>query len=146
MQIDEMIFDCRGPAITESAIVRIERELDVRFPQDYREFLLRHNGGLSQLCVSSDRSIGMWDWLSVDAEKEVYDLLTCNKRLRRDHGTEYLIIALDLAQSYILMRVVPPRVGAIGMLEWEVGDTIENLKLAFFSFTDFVAHLHHEPL
>jgi hypothetical protein len=34
-----------GPLLAEKQIDRIERELDVKLPEEYRSFLLRNNGG-----------------------------------------------------------------------------------------------------
>ncbi len=34
-----------GALLTEKQVERVERELDVKLPEDYRNFLLRHNGG-----------------------------------------------------------------------------------------------------
>ncbi len=34
-----------GAPLTEKQIERVERELDVKLPEEYRSFLLRHNGG-----------------------------------------------------------------------------------------------------
>jgi len=34
-----------GPLLTEKQIDRVERELDVKLPEEYRSFLLRNNGG-----------------------------------------------------------------------------------------------------
>ncbi len=34
-----------GTPLTEKQVERVERELDVKLPEDYRNFLLRHNGG-----------------------------------------------------------------------------------------------------
>ena len=41
----EVRFSEGAPTTNELAIARLERELSVRFPDDYRRFLLRTNGG-----------------------------------------------------------------------------------------------------
>ncbi len=39
-------FEKTGPAINESDIVAFEREIGYALPEDYRAFMLRHNGGV----------------------------------------------------------------------------------------------------
>ena len=45
MKVPRLSFSERAPETNELAIVRLERDLSVRFPSDYRDFLLTVNGG-----------------------------------------------------------------------------------------------------
>ena len=40
-----------GPALTPDSIEAFEREIGGRLPDDYKEFLLAHNGGITELLL-----------------------------------------------------------------------------------------------
>ena len=41
----DLTFKNTGPTLTEENIARLEDQLQCRLPADYRDFLLKHNGG-----------------------------------------------------------------------------------------------------
>src|SRR5437899_12283709 len=47
--IAPVILVSRGPTISEGDIARFEDRLGYQLPEDYREFLLKYNGGLAMV-------------------------------------------------------------------------------------------------
>jgi hypothetical protein len=44
----ELHFIHSNNSISENELIKTESELQIRFPDSYRDFLLKHNGGLSE--------------------------------------------------------------------------------------------------
>ena len=44
--MDELTVDFSGPLISVAEIGQLEQQLGCTLPEDYRDFLLKHNGGI----------------------------------------------------------------------------------------------------
>ncbi len=54
-QITPLVLSSRGPALTDSDVAQLETAVRFKLPADYREFLLRYNGGYPVVGVVNGR-------------------------------------------------------------------------------------------
>ena len=116
-------FEKLGEAIAESEIVRFEKEIDRQLPNDYRDFLGRHNGGVPVPGFFMDGS----DYNRIIL---LFSLHTQSKRglrkARLDYGDSlsprFLSIGRDLGQEPICLDLGPDDYGAIYLTDGCVED------------------------
>lgn len=112
----------RGPAITPSAIAALEAKLGEKLPEDYAEFLLSINGGMtarsSRVFTIRFKSGKTHDTVlsgldSVDDPDDRGDLATHCERTRRFLPPEALPIGNDGFSGTIVLVVAGPRRGEV---------------------------------
>ena len=98
-------FNC----IKEEQINEIERLLKIKFPEDYRAFLLKNNGGVVEkneenvIQVKNIEEEIIIDVLFGIVEKEESDICYWNQKMIEDMLKDALIIGDDIIQGFIVM-------------------------------------------
>lgn len=85
-----------GPQISERDIERIERTLSIKFPSDYRVFLLKTNGGIacgSFDCLDGEHSC-VGSFYPIDANDD-QDILKANEARKSRLPKDFVAIAND---------------------------------------------------
>jgi hypothetical protein len=148
MRLDEMVFTEPGPRVTPQAIAAAEKQLGVKLPEDYRSFLLKFNGGRSEVYGSEEPYIRIWRWLSVKPSAKKpgatsdWSILTANGNLKGELGGKYIAIAYTTTDMIVLMKVVGGDLHKIGVWHWGEED-VDETKLVFSSFSDLIKRLEH---
>ncbi|MFG6460927.1 SMI1/KNR4 family protein [Roseateles sp. DXS20W] len=148
---------CKGNGpLADAEVQSAEQALGVSFPPDYREFLLRVNGGFpdprgfnvdwapEQVCGQHWRRTSM-SWFYEISDSDVCNLVTTNRVDfvgRLPTGT--LAIASDAGGNQLLLALCGPHVGKL--LLWIKGHEAsddeapgyDNVGVVADSFADFV--------
>jgi hypothetical protein len=138
----------------ENDIPRLESILNLRLPQDYRQFLLKYNGGIPAQdtfvfpgtsegsCVDVFYGIGPDDY---------YDLANMQRVLEGRLPKHFLAVAGDPFGNKVCICVAGEHVGKIYYWDHEreadpsqgdTPDTTENVILIADSFKEFLASLY----
>lgn len=144
-----------GKKVSKQDILLIEKELQVSFPEDYKEFLLIHNGGepadeigLSFLETDYEtneqfeQEIDIQSFSMLEELPEFYENLI-GEVLPEDAG--YISIACDSCGNDILLCVDNTNFGRVYFGDHDMLDPETDylgLSLIANSFTDFVNSLH----
>lgn len=140
----------RQKPATERQIAKLERRLNARLPEEYRQFLLTINGG--------SRANGGWELPKQDLNigpflslggtgyydlAERVELVLTHEQAALVFPADTIPIADEFADCTILLKYRGKDVGAIG---YRSGGSEEGIwkKLAP-SFNQFIAMLHQEP-
>jgi hypothetical protein len=140
------VTDARAKPATEAQVVKLERRLKAKLPEDYRLFLLTINGGR--------RSSGGWEVpkhsLYIDTfyglRRDFYDLASAVERvLANEPGTEQFLpdsipIGYELDDNPILLKYGGKGTGSI----WAWNERGGWRKVAP-NFGAFIAQLHQKP-
>lgn len=119
MDLQALKFSERAPDTNELAVSRLERELSVRFPGDYRDFLLKVNGGRPSPSYLQFEHAGETDVFHVHfffgvADPEVSCDLKWNAELTREtRDPAILPIASDDYGCRFYLTVMGPRTGEV---------------------------------
>lgn len=132
-------------AINIEEIEKVESELNISFPLEYREFLLNQNGGYPNLTVFS-----LPDGTDTSAISEFYpignmktNLLKCNKYFNYDKN--FITIADDQGGNQILLRVKGDNIGEIHFFYHDVDPEEENpMHFLANSLNDFLKNLKED--
>jgi len=146
-----MIFEKRGPAITPMDIAAVEQELGFVFPEDYKNFLLLHNGAWSKKCLlkgsDTEHEIKQWMCVTDSTKLPIYSIVRANLNTLEDVPTfkDYCLIAETLCNTDVIMKMDHPNKFSIGL--WypygSTTDTPDKVPLPYSSFTEFVSRLSH---
>lgn len=149
----------RGPVVTESAIAAFETELGAMLPDDYRDFLLKVNGGRTarshrvftiRLRKRTDETV--LNSLSSLDDRTRADLATLWRREREWLPQEAIPVGYDDFGDTLVLVVTGPRRGQVWFLD-EVNPRPEdaNPRVEWFgrrdvskvadSFREFMASL-----
>lgn len=113
------------PGLTEEEVQELEKKLNTKFPKEYREFLLNHNGGEIQ------NSLDVWGMAKVYNKDEFFEhekditSLQSDGRLGFDNIPENNIIIAgdDIGMSYAL----DPESGIVTSYDTEFPDNPKQL-------------------
>jgi cell wall assembly regulator SMI1 len=141
------------PPLHESDIAKAEHRMGVTLPDDYRQFLLRHNGGRPDrnvFPVVGDplNDTGIINWLYSIEDGDVYDLVGNAEIYKGRMPAELLPIGLDPFGNQICLALAGPNKGRVYFWdhEEEVGEdekpTYENVYFIANSFTEMMDGLH----
>lgn len=123
-----------GPALNDEDIARAERQLKVQFPEQYRTFLKRYNGGRPVPDGFPEGSRARNSTLQVfyRIEERPRNLVEQVKELREIGriSLEYLPIANDDFDNIICLMVTGPDAGKVYFWEHESADDAAFLELA----------------
>jgi hypothetical protein len=132
-----------GQSLSGADIERLERALGTRLPDEYKAFLLRHNGGGPE----PDRFGAAAPWggsvldffLRVDGG-QYDDLLQVNARLEPPPGL--VAVASDAGGNYVCVATDDARRGEVHF--WAIDEGGETFKIAS-TFTEFLASFGEAP-
>lgn len=145
-------------SISESAIRDFEENIGMPFPPDYREFMLKYNGGDPLKCVFkfqdatgpySDSIIRYFFAFSDDYNESIkhnHEIYTLADRVPKN----ILPIAEDPGGNIVCLSLAGDDVGKVYFWDHEqeglteASSTYENLELIANSFTEFVDGLEEE--
>ena len=155
----------RGSRVTEAALVRFEKQLGTKLPDDYRAFLIEVNGGQTELSHSRFMLVtrkGRRDWTllnslnSIDDPDDRSDLVTRWTSSRQWLPPEVIPIGFDDYGGAVGLVLAGPRRGQVWFLDGvserpegstprvEWFDQRDVFKLAH-SFREFMAGLGPPP-
>lgn len=104
----------RGPAVTAEDVARFEQRLGLALPADFRSYLLEVNGGRT---TKQHRELAhgvLNSLLSLEETEEMFDLEAQSERVRRDLGTdEILVVGFDDGGGRILLVVAGEQRGRV---------------------------------
>lgn len=143
MNLEEMIFTVKGPKVRVSDIDRVEAATGFTFPDDYRKFLLTHNGGYSNEYCSEEHFVWIREWLSVcdkgfERPPEIWSLADFHENLKGEIPEGFLTIGVDVTSKHIVMKMTGEDRYWIGRWNWENDDPV---KRKFESFAELIAKL-----
>ena len=90
--------------IKKDRINKIEKELEIKFPEDYRKFLLKYNGGIvekngeNSIRVQNIEEEIIIDTLFGIVEEEEADISYWNQQMKEDMLDSALIIGDDICK------------------------------------------------
>jgi hypothetical protein len=148
-------FDHTGPPITEHDLEPLERLVGCRLPEDYRAFLLKHNGGTprpSGFQIVSERhgsqDVSVEGFYHVGEDGFNLELSIKFNRRARDDDDDYEIPAdaISIGSSEgadILVFVRGVRVGQVWLKDHEEdhGNPMEGMTFLASSFDEFLKKL-----
>lgn len=140
MKVEDLKFRVKGPPVQQKDIANAEISLGVQLPEDYKRFLLIHNGGRSKEYVCDKPFFYLSEWASVcSKEKEdpptIRSLVHFNQDLEGEIPDGFLAIGVDVGSKHVVMH---SEYFWIGRWDWETYDEIEK---SFSSFSEFVSML-----
>ena len=145
MKQEDMMFVVKAPRTCAAQIAEAEKALGIEFPDDYRRFLLLHNGGRSKLCVCAKPFLRLNEWSSVCAKERlprISSLVGVHQRLREHLTDDFVSIAGTVGDCDLIMRVRGPDRYRLGV--WDIeSEEPHKVILPFASFTDLLDHLEH---
>ena len=133
--------------LSEEMLAEFERGLGARLPDDYRQFMIEHNGGRPAPSVfefmtadgTSDCSVRVF--LTLD-DRENYSIQTYMSRYDDRIPLQTLPIACDSFGNLVLLDLGAKAVGTIYFWDHEKESmddpTWDNINVAAFSFTEFI--------
>ncbi|MCL6511720.1 MAG: SMI1/KNR4 family protein [Anaerolineae bacterium] len=140
------ILDAEDP-ITYNDVARLEERLGFRLPEDYRAFLLQHNGGRPKPNVFSltDTDLATTEdtiaWFMCIKPGDVNDLLETASALQGRIPNNLLPIAVDPFGNYICIAVLGPDKGRIYFWDHELESTVSNVYFLADSFDNLLHSL-----
>lgn len=141
MEIEELVFNPRGPVVNDRQIRRAEKRLGVVFPDDYRRFLKLHNGGSADY-RTVDQKLDIRFWLSICESDtgEADSIFKANELVRNKDWGNTILIGFTGGDLHIVMRIEGKNNARVGLYDWGTME-IHEAKLTYGSFTEFVADL-----
>ena len=149
MLIEDLNFRVVGPRLTHAELNQAEVYFGVSFPDDYRRFLLHHNGGYTSTwtkCTTPYVAIGAWH--SIVGEKHLdrtngldslTSLIHSNERLRAEFPAlgDFMCIADDYASRLLVYKLRGPGLFRLGLWDWEL-EWMQAITLPFESLSDLL--------
>ena len=145
------------PKISEAELSAFEDELKIRFPEDYREFLLAYNGGKPSPGVFDVDIDGFINTTAIlrflclgSGDFEEYSLRYYFRRYKDKLPTSLLAIATELSANKICISISGSDFGRVYFWDhnWEVTERTpdyENVHFLAESFTAFLDMLYEDP-
>lgn len=136
-----------APPVTLEAVSAVERQIGIKLPGDYIQFLRVQNGG--SLAFENKYSYAVpEDYpdppLSIESFWPVEDLPAGRQRVQDAFGVNLLPVGMDNFGNYICLGVAAEQIGKVFFLDHELSDdeTGESLVVKIAdSFSEFVASL-----
>jgi hypothetical protein len=152
------IFESKAP-ISEEKITAFEKEIDHKLPDDYREFLLKHNGGYPKprafdICWSTEEqkeeftNSSLTGWFYHLDDEETSNLLKSFHMKRKWIPKDTIAIGYDAGGSEILLGTYGENRGKIFYWVNEAAEEesdnpgYENVGFIANSFQEFLDSLH----
>ena len=147
----------RGPCITEDRIREFEEHFSQPFPDDYRQYLMLHNGGemengdVDVIYVQPDSSdiYYIFSIFGIDHPKGYLDIDDYRK-LNLEFGmypNHFLAIGVDAGANYYCISLGDDDYGRIYFWEYELQSFepgYENWRVIANNFTEFAESFRYE--
>ena len=123
----DLEFEDSGVGISEKNLASMEDKLDARIPSEYREFLMKVNGGVPDkvdFTLPNNESVWLVQLLSIDrfgfgtegfSEDDDCSLAFHNSQFNRFIPEHYLIIGIVVRDDFLVLDLVT---GEVGFVEW----------------------------
>ena len=144
-----------GKKLTKKNIALFEKELNICLPDDYKKFMLKHNGGeiedeIGFKYIETDAETGkkeevegdLYEFVTLEDIPEVYDNLV--GEVLPEHS-KYLPIAFDGGDSAVLLCVDNDNYGKIYFGDCNLRDPKTEYYILNYvagSFTEFLSMLY----
>jgi hypothetical protein len=122
-----------GPQITAEDIAAIETKLGARLPAPYRNFMLRHNGGLPEPPRFGKHNIPsiLAYFCSIGANETYYDLMVRYKFFRKEVPADVIPIAEDECGNFIFLAIKGKNRGKVYFWDHEGAPEIDDLEALY---------------
>lgn len=139
------VYEAEEPVTTDD-ILRLEHQLGVPLPEDYRSFLIQHNGGRPAPNVFSIATDGTATddtiaWFLCIKPDDVNDILETASALQGRIPGYLLPIAVDPFGNYICIGISGSDYGRIYFWDHELESTGSNIYFLAHSFNDLLDSL-----
>lgn len=133
--------------IKKDRINKIEKELEIKFPEDYRKFLLKYNGGIvekngeNSIRVQNIEEEIIIDTLFGIVEEEEADISYWNQQMKEDMLNSALIIGDDIIQGFIVIICYGENKGVYywdDAYNFKNSDDENNMYWIASSFNEFI--------
>jgi len=140
------------PSISQKDILKLEATIKSKIPDDYKEFLLQHNGGRPQkyyfsFKLNSKVTKGYLDWFLGIHKKMNENIYQYIKMYKNRIPSDLIPIGHDPGGNLICLKIKGDNVGSIYF--WDHENEVEegekpnynNLSLVSKSFSEFLTKL-----
>ena len=144
-----------GPPLTGEVIDDLEMELGFELPVEYRNFLLKHNGGVPEppyFPMGETNSSELAHFYCVGGDEPSYDVGPLTKSQRGSEiPPELMPIGIDAGGNDICLGVLGRRRGKVYFLDHEIGairggkPTYANVRRIAGSFSKFIKSFRELP-
>ena len=141
------------PPINESDLVKYEQEINARFPTDFREFLVKHNGGIPNPSAFTVDMKGFKNrtrlrrLLGIGDENEE-SFKNFMRVYRHRIPTDFLPIGLEISGGLVCIAIRDVNYGNVYFWDhnWEAEEEPDysNVYLLADSFSSFLDQLHKD--
>jgi cell wall assembly regulator SMI1 len=155
-----MKLDDTGPPLTEIALAKLEEQLELKLPQDFRAFLLESNGGYLEEGLTVDFVETGYETVTSTLINEFYYLGSSTDRSFSNIASEHvrliendlippslIPVATDAGGNYILLCVSGDDYGHVYFANHELEDPETGylvMSSIADSFTEFIDMLYSE--
>lgn len=149
MENNLIFFEVEQP-LKDEDIMRLERRLDIKLPELYRDHLLKHNGGYpNNACFSAEQGTGScihYFYAIYDGEySNFYEYYFIYKVEQQRMPNNIIPVAYDESGNQICISVSGDDLGVVYFWDHEEETqpaTYENLYKISDDFNDFLDKLH----
>ena len=137
------------PVLTEIEISKIETELDIKIPDDYKWFLMNEHAFKIETYefVINDVKYDFGNFIPLSSTQAI-SLISFNKNMKQHFGNDFIVIAFDYASDVFLMSTRESDLGSIhylrGDLEMEEG--LVYLVDSFQTFCDILSEYTYKDI
>ena len=133
--------------IKKDRIDKIEKELEIKFPEDYRKFLLKYNGGIvekngeNSIRVQNIEEEIIIDTLFGIVEEEEADISYWNQQMKEDMLDRELIIGDDIIEGFLVIICYGENKGVYywdDAYNFKNSDDENNMYWIASSFNEFI--------
>lgn len=138
-------FEDPGPVLTEAEVCAFEKEIETSLPKDYREFLLKTNGGFPGLRCAyhfDGHELRIRQFLSL-TPSQIDDLRGDYSSIRHDISDDLLPFANDITGDFLCLSLASGEVYRTDA--YSSGEGNQGLHRLADSFTEFCSQLIELP-
>lgn len=147
-----MYIEKSGKSVGSEAIELFERFLSRKFPKDYRNFLLKYNGGYPVpdcfSFIDGKEGSSVQYFLKINSNQNHDDFLSNIRNYEQRIPSNFLPIACDPGGNQICIAINGKEYGKIYFWDHEAEaddndpPSMDNMTLIAQSFSDFLESLH----
>ncbi|HZF44357.1 MAG TPA: SMI1/KNR4 family protein [Sphingomonadaceae bacterium] len=146
-----MEIENAGPPLSVDRLALVESQVGVEFPQDYKEFLLRHNGGeptpsYMAMPAWTGKSTDVNTFFGIDCQEDYNDLLKAVELMREGYPEDAVLpVAYDSSGN--IFCIIGDRRSRGSIVMYEIGGAHHegyNPIAVADSFTAFLGMLRDD--